>query len=265
MACVAPIEMETAALTSLAVEKERAPRRGKFIILDGADGCGKGSMLKVISAALGCASVWQPHVTTKHPGGTLLGNEIRRIMFETVGTKNIDRDALELLFLADHVEKQRHIEDSLRDGDWVIADRWYTTSNPAYSYVREVDPELSAMHYRRFSGVKHDMLFLMHGDPEVFLARANARTGDAADGGHQPAKKWNTPERARLISERFIGLFGADSRTILIQADTPGTVLNLFTSRVGPEIQRRSHIWLNYGQLREKLARMYPKEGGWLY
>jgi thymidylate kinase len=246
---------------------DKAPPRGKFIVFDGSDGCGKGSMIKILQAALITAIPEQRPVLTKHPGGSKFGDEIRRIMFETVGTKNIDPDALELLFLADHVDKRRAIAEYLESGTWVLADRWYTTSNPAYSYVREANQELSDTHYRVYNGVPYDMLFLMHGDAIKLLKRAQERTGSAIDGSHQAAKKWNTPERAKVISDRFISLFGQDPRTVLVPADTSQTTLERFHQYVGPALiqQCRGKLRFDRNQILKRLSHQYPREFGRLY
>lgn len=240
------------------------PSKGKLIVFDGCDGCGKGSMITVMQAVMDTARSPRPEIIyTKHPGATPFGNEMRRVMFETIGTKNIDPNALELLFWAEHIQKVSTVAvPALSRGAWVVSDRWATTSNRAYSQIRNADATLSDFYNAKFAGPHFDTLFLMYGDPIILLERARKRAKET----HQAAKAWNTPEDAVAIQKRFFAYLGADGRTIPVPANGPLTAFERFCAYVGPTLLDQNK-WLSfdYDAARIKLMAEHPDDEGYLY
>lgn len=193
---------------------------GKFIIFDGVDGSGKGTMAALTFELLKYSGI--PVVSSKHPGGTLFGMALRKVLFESPGTRNIEPEALELLFTADHIHNTKHlVEPCLKAGFWVVADRSYTTTNPVYTQIPK-EKQLPDNLKERYMGPKRDLLFLMDGDPAIFLERANARAET-----HQVAKKWNDLASALKFRTTFMNLYCWDARTVRLHSDvfTPGELL----------------------------------------
>jgi len=193
---------------------------GKFIIFDGIDGSGKGTMIELTQELLFRSGV--PSVVSKHPGGTEFGKAIRRVIFEHPGTREIDPEALELVFTADHIHNtHRLVIPALESGVWVVADRSYITTNPVYVQIPK-EQQLPGWFKARYRGPEYDILFLMDGDPQVFFDRANARAE-----GHQSKKKWNNIESARKFRTSYMNLYSWDARTVRLHSDafTPGHLL----------------------------------------
>lgn len=99
---------------------------GKFITFEGVDGAGKSTHLEWCADALrqrGFAVV-----VTREPGGTPLGEQLREILLNQ--TMSIGTEAL-LMFAArmEHIEQV--IRPALRDGKWVISDRF---SDASFAY-----------------------------------------------------------------------------------------------------------------------------------
>ena len=100
---------------------------GRFITFEGLDGAGKTTQVRAIAEALRERGI--EVMTTREPGGTVLGERLREILLDGDA---ITRDA-ELLLLfaarAEHVETR--IRPALGRGDYVLCDR-FTDASYAY-------------------------------------------------------------------------------------------------------------------------------------
>ncbi len=108
---------------------------GRFLVLEGIDGCGKTTQL----AALG---QWLPRsglmpegsalVVTREPGGTPLGQALRQLLLHPPGEAAPVSRAELLLYAADRAQ---HVEQTIRPalaaGHWVLSDR-FSGSTAAY-------------------------------------------------------------------------------------------------------------------------------------
>jgi dTMP kinase len=102
--------------------------RGKFIVLDGPDGCGKTTQVKLLAEHLKKKGV--EVVTTHDPGGTAIGDKIRKLV--KYGSKDIDVRTEVMLFMASRAQLAADvIEPALKKGKTVLCDR-YISSTCAY-------------------------------------------------------------------------------------------------------------------------------------
>ena len=108
-----------------------AQGRGRFITLEGPEGSGKTTAARHLAAWL--RQRGRTVVLTQEPGGTPLGDEIRRIVLHMRGmSDDLDPRADALLYAAgraQHVE--RVIRPALERGEWVVCAR-YLDSSLAY-------------------------------------------------------------------------------------------------------------------------------------
>ena len=108
-----------------------AAGRGRFITLEGPEGSGKTTAARHLAAWL--RQRGRSVVLTQEPGGTPLGDEIRRIVLHMRGmSDDLDPRADALLYAAgraQHVE--RVIRPALERGEWVVCAR-YLDSSLAY-------------------------------------------------------------------------------------------------------------------------------------
>ena len=98
--------------------------RGKFITLEGMDGAGKSTHLSWIPGFLVARGVKVR--LTREPGGTPLGEEIRKLLLEWPGDKKTDRTEL-LLFAAARAEHVDAVGEQRR-GDGVARQRLHVAS-----------------------------------------------------------------------------------------------------------------------------------------
>ena len=109
---------------------------GSFITLEGPEGAGKTTQVKLLSQKLEALGI--PHTVSRDPGGTPLGKQIRRVLLKP-GTYIAPMAEL-LLYQADRAQ---HVDElimpALKRGEIVICDR-FTDSTLAYQgFGRNID------------------------------------------------------------------------------------------------------------------------------
>ncbi|OGA32722.1 MAG: dTMP kinase [Betaproteobacteria bacterium RIFCSPLOWO2_12_FULL_64_23] len=100
--------------------------RGKFITLEGVDGAGKSTHLDWIAGRLQAAG--KKTVVTREPGGTPLGEELRKLLLAQ--PMHLETETL-LMFAARREHLERVILPALAAGSWVLSDR-FTDATFAY-------------------------------------------------------------------------------------------------------------------------------------
>lgn len=107
----------------------KSPYTHQFITFEGPDGSGKTSQLKLAAAWLESHGV--PLLTTREPGGTPIGEEIRRLVHDTQRTE-MAREAEILLYSA---SRAQHVAEviipALQTGKVVLCDRYFDST---YAY-----------------------------------------------------------------------------------------------------------------------------------
>lgn len=177
--------------------------RGSLIVFESCDGGGKTTQIaravKHISDKIGQENV----VQTKDPGGTKLGDCIRKIIYEEVPTHFLKPGVVDLLFFASHLQNWLEVvKPALEAGKVVVSDRWWY-SQIAYATERPLVPKKILEAYEACHGDGADLLIFLSGKAELLYERANARTTET----HQSAKSWNDVETLRRIQERYKDLF----------------------------------------------------------
>ena len=147
--------------------------KGYFISFEGIDGSGKSTQIQRLADFLRSLSF--DIVVTREPGGSVGGEEIRKLLLQG----DVDRWSAEteiLLFTAarrDHLE--RIILPAMKNGQIVICDR-FTDSTRMYQGMR--GPKLKKlvdMLDKAVIGHDPDLTVLIDIDPEIGLRRAKSR------------------------------------------------------------------------------------------
>lgn len=99
--------------------------RGRFITFEGIDGAGKSTHIEWVAERLRERATV---VTTREPGGTPLGEDLRGLLLHR--KMDLETEAL-LMFAARREHIAEVIEPALARGDWVISDR-FTDATFAY-------------------------------------------------------------------------------------------------------------------------------------
>ena len=101
---------------------------GFFLVLDGIDGAGKSTHLAFIQEFLANERI--ETIYTREPGGTDLGEKLREILLHQNNKMHPDTETL-LMFAARSQHLQQLIYPALKQGKWVISDR-FTDASYAY-------------------------------------------------------------------------------------------------------------------------------------
>ncbi|UFM66512.1 dTMP kinase [Paracoccus sp. MA] len=146
-----------------------------FISFEGIDGSGKSTQARRLAQVLNARGT--ETLLTREPGGSEGAEEIRRLLVEGRGERWSPETEL-LLFTAarrDHVE--RLIRPALARGAWIVTDRFADSSRVYQGLARADLRHLVEELHRLTIGIEPDRTFIIDIDPEVALARGQARGG----------------------------------------------------------------------------------------
>ena len=120
--------------------------KGKFIVIEGIDGCGKTTQINEISKWLptsGLMGVNSKLVKTREPGGSLLGQKIRNLILDNNKNNKPSSLAELLLYSADRAEHvSKIISPALEKEDWVLSDRFASSTLAYQGYGRNINLEI---------------------------------------------------------------------------------------------------------------------------
>ncbi len=106
---------------------------GKFIVLDGPDGCGKSTQTKLLAKWLTKRKVKVE--TFRDPGGTKIGEQIRQILLNPTHIAMDTRTEL-LLYMAARAQLwTEKIAPALKKGKCIILDRWLSSTCAYQGYA----------------------------------------------------------------------------------------------------------------------------------
>jgi dTMP kinase len=148
--------------------------RGFFITFEGLDGSGKSTQLKLLARSLQASG--RNVTTTRQPGGTELGDQIRAVLLNSQ-TQNVAPLAEMALMFADRAQSiQQIIEPALAEGQVLLCDR-FTDSTEAYQGGGRSlgSARILAMHDAVCGNLWPDLTLLLLPNLDTSLARARRR------------------------------------------------------------------------------------------
>lgn len=149
---------------------------GSFVVFEGIEGVGKTTQLQRAAAWLR-SQVSVPVVTTREPGGTQLGKQVRSLLLDVREDEEISDRAELLLYAGDRAQHvERFLKPHLQQGAIVLCDR-YTDSTVAYQgYGRGLDRTLiDRLNAIATDGLTPDLTLWLDVEPEIGLQRAAKR------------------------------------------------------------------------------------------
>ncbi len=150
--------------------------RGKFITLEGPDGSGKSTMLKLIEEYLKDNKI--DYITSREPGGTKIGEDIRKIILD-VNNKNMSNETEALLYAASRAQHvSEKILPAIEEGKLVLCDRFLLSSLAYQGVGRDLGiDEVKLINDFGTKGLVPDLILFFHVDPEVTLMRKTKNLG----------------------------------------------------------------------------------------
>ena len=145
---------------------------GRYITLEGAEGCGKSTHAARLADALSA-------VLTRETGGTAIGQRIRAILHDTSVT-DLSHRAEALLTAADRAQHLHQVVGpALADGRHVVSDRSVYSTLAYQGYGRELNlDEVRHINEWAIGGRWPDLVLLLDAAPEVLERRMRGRQLD---------------------------------------------------------------------------------------
>lgn len=149
-----------------------------FIVFEGGDGAGKSTQARALLRRLRRRGY--PAVLTREPGGTPLGESLRRLLKTRRG---ITPESELFLFSAARVQLVKEvIRPALQNGSTVICDRFSASTVAYQGYGRGLDLELvRRTNSSATGGLAPDLTILLDLRPSVGTARRSGHQADNFD------------------------------------------------------------------------------------
>lgn len=187
-----------------------------FISFEGIEGCGKTTQVHRLACRIKALGI--PVVTTREPGGTSIGHEIRKILLDA-GNRNLSPLAELFLYAAD---RSQHVQDVIRPalmrGKWVLCDRFFDATTVYQGYSRGLDVNLiHLLNETATGGLVPDITFLLDCPVDVGLSRAVHRNMEMALEG-QDRFEQERKEFHDSVRKGYLSLSSKEKRFIVIDA-----------------------------------------------
>lgn len=184
-----------------------------FITFEGPEGSGKTSQIRLLAAFL--QEMGYSVLTTREPGGTRIGDQIRACLHDVANTE-MTAAAEVLLYSASRAQLVREvIRPALAAGQVVLCDRFYDSTIAYQGYGRTLDRDtLHQITHFATEGLKPNLTILLDIDVEKGLAR---RVANAAEMNRLDLEQVSFHQRVR---QGYHALAHAEpARWLIVDAD----------------------------------------------
>ncbi len=192
--------------------------QGRFVSFEGIEGCGKTTQIALLSEYLTKHSVL--HTITREPGGTAVGEGIRKILLNSETIHLTSASELLLFYASRSQNILEKIKPALERNEIVICDRYYHASMAYQGYGRGIPLDfIRKLTHLVCEPYIPDTTFLLDIEPAVGLARARARNHVKTENeGRFEAEEMDFYNRVR---DGYLELASENERIQLIYADRP--------------------------------------------
>ena len=183
----------------MSIQSNDQIERGKFITVEGIDGAGKSAIIDTIVSKVTENGI--EIVTTREPGGTRVGEQLRELILCREVTITVDAEIL-IIFAARSQHLEEIILPNLEAGRWVLCDR-FTDSTYAYQGGGRKIPfeRIQVIEDWLQKGFRPDLTLLL--DADVETGRERVRVESVPDRFEAEKKNFHKRVRKayRLIAE----------------------------------------------------------------
>lgn len=148
--------------------------KAQFITFEGIEGVGKSTNSDYFAKKLQSLNI--PLIQTREPGGTPVGEAIRKVLLDDYEEPFLPKTEALLLYAArlQHVEFK--MKPALSQGTWVLSDRFFDASFAYQGGGRRIDfAELKALNTWTLGDFKPDLTLLFDAPLEIALDRMMKR------------------------------------------------------------------------------------------
>jgi len=150
------------------------PNKSLFITIEGIDGCGKSTQVAKIQQFFLQQNI--PHLTTKEPGGTDFGLQIRQILLQTRSSPLLKETQL-LLNFANRIEHiNKFILPNINNGINIICDRFIDSTYAYQGFGMGIKLDTIDFLTANFINISPDITFLIDVDIDIAQQRIKARS-----------------------------------------------------------------------------------------
>ncbi len=158
--------------------------RGRFLALEGIDGCGKSTQINYLSKWLpksGLMPNGSNLYITREPGGTDLGQLLRDLLLKKSSPTTYPEPITELLLYA--ADRAQHItqviQPKIEQGHWVISDRFSGSTIAYQGYGRELNLNIiKNLETIATQGLMPDLTLLLDLPTSESIKRRNSQSKD---------------------------------------------------------------------------------------
>lgn len=204
--------------------------KGKLIVIEGSDGTGKETQSGILLNRLNSSGVLgkqRAHLVSFPDYDSPAGKKIRAYLNGELGNlEEISPRNAALLYAEDRRAKKREMEDILRRGDWIVADR-YIQSNMAYQGAKIENSAaredfyrwLNDLEYGIFGIPKPDLVIMLK--LESFVAAEHLAAREQFDIHEQDEAYLDRvrSEYEKLASGYYKDIFSESWKTVLCTKD----------------------------------------------
>lgn len=182
-------------------------KQGYFISFEGGDGSGKSTQIKRLKTYL--EGLGYQVILTREPGGTEIGEDIRRIILDPERTEMsaMTEAMLYAASRAQHVEEV--IKPALESGHIVICDRFVDSSMAYQGYARGLKEAVQVINQYAVGDCMPDMTFLLKLKPQIGSSRIQGRAKDRieleTEAFHRSVYQ-GYEELEKLCADRIVGI-----------------------------------------------------------
>lgn len=149
-------------------------KKGKFITIEGSEGVGKSTNIAFIQDYLGKNNI--ELLTTREPGGTPFAEQIRDLLLTKREEKISETSELLMMFAARAQHLEKVILPAIKEGKWVLCDRFTDSSYAYQGGGRGMSYELISKLEALVQGeLQPDFTLYLDIDVKLGLARAQQR------------------------------------------------------------------------------------------
>lgn len=186
-----------------------------FITFEGIEGCGKTTQIGLMGDFLDTKGI--PYIITREPGGTEIGEEIRKIL---LSSKNKDMSSATELFLyiasrAQHIKEV--INPALVNKKIVLCDRFSDATIAYQVYARGFDLKMvKELNHLATSGLVPDVTILFDCPVEVGLARAMGRISSGANQAMEDRFERENKSFHEKVREGYLKVAKEENKRIIV-------------------------------------------------
>ena len=207
--------------------------KGKFIVIEGIDGCGKTTQINELYEWLPESGLIKENsklIKTREPGGSLLGKEIREMILKNNDENSPSNLTELLLYYADRAEHiSKIILPALENGDWIICDRFSGSTLAYQGYGRGINiNNIKKLDNIVCQNLQPDITFLLEISPEESVLRRRNKVPDRIESeGINFLKKVDFGFKIIAEEQNWI-VISASSDKQMISDSIQKTLLNKF-------------------------------------